>query len=190
METLTRIDVAASPTPLPGVLLLTFARHDDARGWFSRTFCRHSLEQLGIHLDPVQANLSLSRRRGTLRGLHYQLPPSAETKLVRCVAGKVHDVVLDLRPDSPAFGRHLAVELDGRESRAILVPPGCAHGFLTLTDETLVLYFVSAAWDPSRERGIRFDDPAFAIRWPFPPAVVSARDLAHPDFDPAIHLGP
>ncbi|GBD43047.1 dTDP-4-dehydrorhamnose 3,5-epimerase [bacterium HR40] len=196
METVTRVEGAAAselavtPTTLPGVLLLTFPRHDDRRGWFGRAFCRDSLRHLGIDLDPVQANLSLSRRRGTLRGLHYQLPPSAETKLVRCLAGAILDVVLDLRPHSPTFGRHMAVELEGGAPRAVLVPPGCAHGFLTLTDDTLVLYFVSARYDPARERGVRFDDPTFAIRWPFPPEVVSDRDLAHPDFDPAIHLRP
>lgn len=188
METVTLRDIELLASPLPGVALLAFHPRSDARGWFSRAFCREQLHHLGIDLDVVQANVSRSERRGTLRGLHYQLPPSAEVKLVRCLVGAIHDVVLDLRPSSPTFGRHFAVRLDETNARAVVVPPGCAHGFLTLTDSTVVLYLVSAAYDPARERGIRFDDPAFAIPWPFPPVIVSERDRAHPDFDPAWHL--
>lgn len=184
MEALTSSDIELLDRPLPGAAVLAFTPRVDSRGWFTRTFCATQLERLGLPLQVAQANVSRSDRRGTLRGLHYQLPPSAEAKLVRCIAGAVHDVVLDLRAGSPTFGRHFAVELDENNGRAVFVPPGCAHGFLTLTDGALVLYFVSARYDPARERGVRFDDPAFAIRWPFPPAVVSDRDLSHPDFDP------
>ncbi len=174
--------------PLPGVKLLELAPRFDERGFFARAFCRRTLAELGVELEVVQANLSRSRARGTLRGLHYQLPPSAETKLVCCPAGAIWDCVLDLRPESPTFGRHVAAVLSAADHRAMLVPPGCAHGFLTLEPDSLVLYFVSAAYDPARERGVRWDDPAFAIPWPFPPTVVSARDRAHPDFPRALPL--
>ncbi len=174
--------------PLPGVLLVASEPRRDERGFFARCFCRQELAARGVDPGVAQANLSHSRRRGTLRGLHYQLPPSAETKIVRCLRGRIHDVVLDLREGSPGFGRHCAFELGEGDGRAVVVPPGCAHGFLTLTDDVLVLYFVSAAYDPERERGIRWNDPAFAVAWPFPPAVISERDRDHPDFDPVWHL--
>lgn len=174
--------------PLPGVTVLQALPREDERGSFTRLFCQDELKGLGIARDVAQANLSRSSRRGTLRGLHYQIGPSAETKIVTCLAGAVHDVVLDLRPNSPAFGRSCAVELTAANRRLMMVPEGCAHGFMTLSDDALVLYFVSAAYDPVRERGVRWDDPAFAIPWPLRPSVVSARDRAHPDFDPTFHL--
>lgn len=174
--------------PLPGVRLLELAPRFDERGFFARAFCRTTLADLEADLEVAQANLSSSLARGTLRGLHYQLPPSAETKLVLCPAGAVWDCVLDLRPDSPSFGRWAAAELSATNHRAMLVPEGCAHGFLTLEPDSLVLYFVSAPHDPARERGVRWNDPRFAIAWPFEPTVISARDRAHPDFEPAFHL--
>jgi dTDP-4-dehydrorhamnose 3,5-epimerase len=174
--------------PLEGVRLLQLAPRYDERGFFARAFCRTTLTELDIDLPVVQANLSRSRARGTLRGMHYQLPPSAETKLVLCLTGAIWDCVLDLRRGSPSFGRWTAAELSAENHRAMLVPPGCAHGFLTLEPDSLVLYFVSAAHDPARERGVRWNDPAFAIAWPFEPRVVSARDRAHPDFVPTSHL--
>ncbi|BCX17846.1 MAG: dTDP-4-dehydrorhamnose 3,5-epimerase [Geminicoccaceae bacterium] len=174
--------------PLPGVRLLELAPRFDERGFFARAFCRTTLADLEIDLPVVQANLSRSHGRGTLRGLHYQLPPSAETKLVLCLEGAIWDCVLDLRPDSPSFGRWAAAELSATNHRAMLVPPGCAHGFLTLVPDCLVLYFVSAAYDPARERGVRWNDPTFAITWPFEPRILSERDRTHPDFAPAFHL--
>jgi len=174
--------------PLAGVRLLQLAPRYDERGFFARAFCRATLSELDVDLPVVQANLSRSRARGTLRGMHYQLPPSAETKLVMCLTGAIWDCVLDLRPGSPSFGRWTAAELSAENHRAMLVPPGCAHGFLTLEPDSLVLYFVSAAHDPARERGVRWNDPTFAIAWPFEPRVVSARDRAHPDFTPTFHL--
>lgn len=173
--------------PLPGVLVLEAARHADNRGFFQRCFCRAELEALGFPVEVAQGNVSFSERRGTLRGLHHQVGPSAERKLVTCLAGGVHDVVLDLRPDSPAYGRHAAVELTPENRRVLLVPEGCAHGFLTTADATLMLYLVTAPHDPARERGVRWDDPAFAIPWPFPPTVLSPRDAALPNFDPSHH---
>jgi dTDP-4-dehydrorhamnose 3,5-epimerase len=170
--------------PLPEVRLLELEPHQDERGFFARAFCRERLARLGVESTIEQANLSLSARRGTLRGMHYQLAPSAETKLVFCMRGALHDVVVDLRPDSPTFGRSIAALLDERNHRVMVVPPGCAHGFLTLADDTVAFYLVSTAYDPARERGIRFDDPFFAISWPFAPRIISVRDRSHPDFAP------
>ena len=174
--------------PLPGMMVLEAEPRGDRRGYFARCFCRAELEALGLRLGIEQANLSFSERVGTLRGLHHQLGPSAETKILTCLQGAAHDVVLDLRPASPAYGRHAAVELSPANGRVVVVPEGCAHGFLTLADATLVHYLVTAAYDPVRERGVRWDDPAFAISWPFPPTVISPRDAAHADFDPGHHL--
>lgn len=174
--------------PLPGMLVLQPEPRIDARGSFTRLFCREELAELGLEIDVAQANLSFSERAGTLRGLHYQLEPSAEVKILTCLGGALHDVVLDLRPDSPTYGSSAAVQLSEANSRILVVPRGCAHGFLTLQDSTLVAYLVTAPYDPVRERGIRWDDPAFGIVWPFPPEVISARDAGHPDFDPFFHL--
>ncbi len=173
--------------PMPGVLLLGTRPQHDERGWFQRSFCRRELAALGVDREIAQANLSHSARQGTLRGLHYQLGPSAETKLVTCVRGALWDVVLDLRRQSPTFGRHFAAELSAANHRMMVVPEGCAHGLLTLADDTLAWYLVSASYDPVRERGVRWNDPAFAIPWPSAPAVISARDASHPDYCPDQH---
>lgn len=175
--------------PLPGMLVLDPEPRTDARGSFARVFCREELRRMGVAGASIeQANVSRSLRRGTLRGLHYQLPPSAEIKVVSCARGALHDVVLDLRPDSPAFGRWAAVELTEDNGRIVVVPEGCAHGFLTLADDTVAHYLVTASYDPVRERGVRWDDPAFSISWPFAPSRLSERDAAHPDFNPGFHL--
>ena len=156
--------------PLPGMTVLEGEPREDARGYFARCFCRGELEALGLSAGVEQANLSFSEQAGTLRGLHYQLGTSAETKILTCLQGAAHDVVLDLRPNSPTYGRSVAVELSANNRRVVVVPEGCAHGFLTLPGATLVLYFVTAPYNPIRERGVRWDDPAFAIPWSFPPA--------------------
>jgi dTDP-4-dehydrorhamnose 3,5-epimerase len=171
--------------PLPGMLVLEGQPHEDARGSFMRCFCREAFQALGAEAGIAQANLSSSERAGTLRGLHWQVGSSAEAKIVTCIEGALHDVVLDLRPASPSYGRHEAVVLSARNRRLVVVPRGCAHGFLTLEDRTRVLYLVTAAYDPARERGVRWDDPAFAIPWPSHPRVISPRDAAFPDFDPS-----
>ena len=174
--------------PLPGMLLLEREPRMDHRGFFARCFCREELAAWGIGAGIEQANLSYSERAATLRGLHYQIGPSAETKVVTCLQGTLHDVVLDLRTDSPAFGRHAAVELSAANHRLLVIPEGCAHGFLTMQDATLLLYMVSRGYDPVRERAVRWDDPAFAVYWPTAPRVISSRDAAIPDFDPVHHL--
>ena len=174
---------------LPGTYLVDLEKREDERGFFARSFCRKEFEAQGLEGDFVQMNASLSVEVGTLRGMHYQLPPAEEVKLVRCIAGALWDVVLDLRRDSPTFGRHVGAELSAQNRRMMYVPRGCAHGFLTLEPNSEVLYMVSAFYAPQSERGVRWDDPAFAIDWPQSPSVVSERDRGHPDFDPAQHLG-
>jgi dTDP-4-dehydrorhamnose 3,5-epimerase len=175
------------PTPVQGAWLVEGVRRGDDRGFFARVFCEAEFAAQGLETRFVQANTSLSRRRHTLRGMHYQLPPSAEVKLVRCISGALFDVVLDLRPDSPSFARWFGAELSAENGRMLYVPRGCAHGFLTLQDDTGALYLVSDAYAPQQERGLRFDDPRFAIEWPSLPVEVSEKDRAWPDFDAAFH---
>jgi dTDP-4-dehydrorhamnose 3,5-epimerase len=172
--------------PLPGMLVLEAEPRADERGWFQRCFCRAELAALGVDAAVEQVNLSRSERRRTLRGLHYQAAPGAEAKIVTCLEGAVHDVVLDLRSRSPTFGRHAAVQLSPANRRILVVPAGCAHGFLTLAAGTQMLYLVTAAYDPALDRGVRWDDPAFAIPWPAAPEVISPRDAALPGFSATV----
>jgi dTDP-4-dehydrorhamnose 3,5-epimerase len=174
--------------PLPGMRLFELSPANDERGSFTRLFCRATLAELGFEGGAAQANLSRSTRAGTLRGLHYQLGEAAEAKLVTLVAGSICDVVLDLRPFSPTFRQHVRLELEATRPQAILIPAGCAHGFLTTADATTLLYFTSRPHAPVQERGVRWDDPSFAIDWPERPSVLSPKDRALPDFDPHWHL--
>lgn len=167
---------------LPGAFLLEPERLEDERGFFARIFCRRELEAHGLEPAVVQCSLSFNHRRGTVRGMHWQTPPAEEAKLVRCVRGAVHDVIVDLRPDSPTFERHAAVELDAENRLALYVPPGFAHGFQTLEDATELLYQMSELYTPERARGFRFDDPEVGIRWPLPVSVISERDRSLPPF--------
>lgn len=169
--------------PFPGVHLLARRPIADARGAFTRLFCRQRLAQLKIDAHVEQVNFSQSTFAGTWRGFHYQTGSSAETKIVSCVTGRIFDVVLDLRPGSPNHGETIGFELTAETMQAVVVPKGCAHGFLTLEPNCSVLYFVSAAYDPLLERGVRFDDPSIQVRWPQLPAVISERDRNHPDLD-------
>lgn len=167
---------------LPGAFLLEPERLEDERGFFARIFCRRELEAHGLNPGVAQCSLSFNRRRGTVRGMHWQAPPAEEAKLVRCVRGAVHDVIVDLRPDSPTFERHAAVELDAENRLALYVPPGCAHGFQTLEDSTELLYQMSEFYAPESARGFRFDDPEVGVRWPLPVSVISERDRSLPRF--------
>lgn len=171
------------PTPLAGAHLVELERRGDDRGFFARLFCEREFAAAGLETRFVQANNSLTARRGTLRGMHYQLPPAAEVKLVRCLRGALYDVILDLRPRSPTFGQSFGAELTAENRTMMYVPRGFAHGFLTLADDTEALYLVSAFYAPEEERGVRFDDPRFSIRWPIAPTEVSAKDRAWPDYD-------
>lgn len=156
-------------------------RHPDERGFFARTFCTNEFAIHGLNARIVQCSISFNRRRGTLRGLHYQAAPRAETKLVRCTRGAVYDVVLDLRGDSPTFRQWIGVELTEQKRNMVYIPEGCAHGFLTLADETEVFYQMSEFYALESARGVRWDDPAFRIDWPGKVEVISERDRTYPD---------
>jgi len=153
----------------------------DERGYFARAFCRREFEARGLPGGFVQSNVSFNSRRGTLRGMHLQLEPHAESKLVRCTRGTVFDVIVDLRPASPTCAHWAASELSAVNGRMLLVPPGCAHGYLTLEDDCEVFYQVTAEYHPPSEVGLRWDDPTIAIAWPSRPVCMSARDRDLPD---------
>ncbi|MEE4185298.1 MAG: dTDP-4-dehydrorhamnose 3,5-epimerase [Gammaproteobacteria bacterium] len=176
-------------TPLGGAKLIDLNRIGDDRGFFARVFCEREFAADGLVSQFVQVNNSLSADKGTLRGMHYQLAPHAETKLVRCIRGALWDVIIDLRPDSPTFGQHFGAELSAENRRMMYVPKGFAHGFLTLEDHTEAFYFVDEFYAPDLERGIRWNDPEFGIDWPIEPVIVSDKDRGHRDFERAWHLG-
>lgn len=171
------------PTPLEGAFLIDLEKRGDERGFFARVFCKEEFKAFDLETEIVQANCSLSREKGTLRGLHYQLSPAAETKLVRCLSGAIYDVILDIRPDSPTFGKSFGEILTPENRRMLYVPRGFAHGFLTLEKDSEILYLVSAAYSSTLERGIRWNDPQFSISWPMEPTVISDRDRSHPDYE-------
>ncbi len=171
------------PTELPGVYIIEPQPCHDERGFFARTWCRDEFAAHGLNTEWVQCNVSFNRKAGTLRGLHWQEAPHQEVKLVRCTAGAVYDVVLDLRPQSPTFRRWLAVELTADNHRAVYIPEGCAHGFQTLVDDTEVHYHMGTRYHPEAARGVRWDDPAFGIVWPpCESRTIAPRDRSFPDF--------
>jgi dTDP-4-dehydrorhamnose 3,5-epimerase len=174
-------------TPLFGAHLIELERRGDDRGFFARLFCEREFGDAGLQTHFVQINNSVSALKGTLRGLHFQLPPAAEVKVVRCVKGALFDVILDLRPDSPSFGKWFGAELDENNRLMMYVPRGCAHATLALTNDVEIIYLVSAFYSPDHERGIRYDDPRFEIKWPLVPNEVSPKDRNWPDFDPIFH---
>lgn len=168
-----------------GVFLIEPERRTDERGFFARTWCRQEFEARSIHLSWVQCNISFNKKRGTLRGLHYQTAPWGEPKLVRCTRGAIYDVIVDLRPGSPHYGRWAATELTAENRHMLYVPEGFAHGFQTLADETEVFYQMAQYYHPEAARGLRWDDPALAIDWPeCAERILSARDLEYPNFAP------
>lgn len=171
-----------SELELPGAWRVELEPHEDERGFFARTFCEKEFAAHGLVTRYPQCNLSHSRHAGTLRGMHYQAAPHGEVKLVRCVRGAIHDVIVDIRAGSPSRGRWLGVELDARRRTALYIPEGFAHGLLTLQDDTEVFYQMGASYVPEAQRGFRWDDPAFGIEWPFPPRTISERDRTWPDF--------
>jgi dTDP-4-dehydrorhamnose 3,5-epimerase len=172
-----------APTTLPGVWIVTPDLQEDLRGFFARTWCEREFAAVGIRDRWVQSSISFNKTRGTLRGLHYQRAPHAEAKLVRCTMGRIFDVVLDLRHDAPTFKQHVAVELTATNRAMIYIPPGLAHGFQTLEDETEVFYQMSTFYAPGHGAGVRWSDPAFGIAWPIPDPIMSERDRDYPDFD-------
>lgn len=167
---------------LPGVRIVEPERMADERGFFARTWCRREFENAGLDRNLVQCSISYNRHRGTLRGMHYQTAPSAEAKLVRCTTGAIYDVALDLRRNSPTYKQWRSVELTADNRRALYIPAGLAHGFLTLCDESEVLYQISEFYAPEHARGVRWNDPAFGIQWPGEVVVMSERDRSYPDF--------
>jgi dTDP-4-dehydrorhamnose 3,5-epimerase len=172
-----------SPTDIEGVVVVDLTPAADARGFFARLHCPEAFAAAGFPFLPVQTSLSRNTAAHTLRGLHYQAAPYGEGKLVRVVRGRIFDVALDLRPASPTHRRWTAAELSADNGRALLIPDGVAHGFLTLEAGTDVLYQIDRAFTPGHERGVRWDDPAFSIAWPGRPAVISERDAAYPDYE-------
>lgn len=170
-------------TKLPGVIELRLEIKSDERGFFARTWCRNEFERHGLDPQLVQCSLSFSTLKGTLRGMHYQAAPHAETKLVRCTHGSAYDVLVDLRPQSPTFKNWVALILSAENRNMVYVPHGCAHGFLTLEDKTEVFYQMSQFYDAGSARGVRWDDPAFGIAWPAEVEVISERDRTYPDFE-------
>ena len=171
-----------TPLPIAGSCLIELDCHSDERGFFARQFCREEFARQALETQFVQANNSLSYSKGTLRGLHYQLEPMDEVKLVRCIRGSLYDVILDLRRDSPSFSQSYGTVLSETNRNMLYVPKGCAHGFLTLMENSEVFYMVSAFYSREYERGIRWNDPFFKIDWPMDPTVISERDQSHPDF--------
>ena len=165
-------------TPLPGVWLIEIEPREDQRGYFARTWCREEFARQGIVAEFTECCESFNARRGTLRGLHYQVPPHEQSKLVRVVCGAIYDVVLDLRADSPTFRHWFTWELSHTNQRQLYIPHGCAHGFQTLYDDTIVLYQLTAPHHDASFRVVRWNDPAFAITWPEPPTVIHPRDTA------------
>jgi dTDP-4-dehydrorhamnose 3,5-epimerase len=172
--------VIFTETELPGAFVIDPCPIEDERGFFARSFCAEEFAAHGLPVHMPQSSVSYNRHRGTLRGLHFQAAPHTEEKLVRCTAGAIYDVIVDLREGSPTHHRWLGFELSAENRRALFVPRDIAHGFLTLADHTEVLYMISVPYAAGFERGVRWNDPAFGIRWPFEPVHIAARDAAYP----------
>jgi dTDP-4-dehydrorhamnose 3,5-epimerase len=169
-------------TELQGAFVIELDKMEDNRGFFARSWCQQEFEEHGLVPRVVQANLSFNDKAGTLRGMHYQISPYEETKLVRCTRGALYDVILDLRPESPTYKRWIGVELTEQNYKMLYVPASFAHAFITLEDNTEAAYFVSEAYTPGAERGLRWDDPTFGITWPRSVEVISGKDANWPDF--------
>lgn len=167
-------------TPLAGAFVIELEPASDERGFFARAFCAGEFAERGLDARCAQSNLCLNHRRGTLRGMHFQLPPVAEAKLVRCIRGAIFDVIVDLRPGSPTFLRHFGVTLSQENRRTLYVPPLFAHGYQVLEDDTELYYQMSEPYTPGFERGFRYDDPQAAISWPLPVTVISEKDASLP----------
>jgi dTDP-4-dehydrorhamnose 3,5-epimerase len=169
-------------TPLKGAYIIEPERLEDERGFFARTWCQREFKAHGLGTELAQCNISFNRRKGTLRGMHYQSAPHAETRLVRCTSGIVYDVIVDLRPQSVTYKRWFSIELTAENHRMLYVPEGFAHGFITLRDDTEVFYQMSEFYAPEFARGVRWNDPAFGIEWPENVQVMAEHDRRYPDF--------
>lgn len=171
-------------TKLQGVFEIHLELRHDERGFFARSWCEKEFAEHGLNPRLVQCNISFNTHKGTLRGMHFQAPPFAEEKLVRCTKGKLYDVVVDLRPQSPSYKKWVGVELSESNRHMLYIPEGCAHGFLTLEKETEIFYQMSEFYNAESARGVRWDDGAFGIQWPEAVKVISERDRTYPDFEP------
>lgn len=171
------------PLQVSGAVRIVPQPHEDERGLFSRIFCEEEFSGAGLPVHFPQMSISVNRRKGTVRGMHYQAEPHGEVKVVRCARGAIHDILIDLRRRSPTFGKSVAVELTQRNLLAVFIPPGIAHGFQTLEDDTEVHYMMDHAFVPQSARGVRWNDPAFQVEWPLEISVLSERDATYPDFD-------
>jgi dTDP-4-dehydrorhamnose 3,5-epimerase len=172
------------PTKLPGVWIVDLEKHEDERGFFARTWCRREFEEHGLNPNLVQSSVSFNRKKGTLRGMHYQIAPHAESKLIRCTRGAIYDVAVDLRMTAPTYKKWIAVELTAKNSRALYIPEGFAHGFQSFEDNTEVFYQMSEFYQPECSRGIRWNDPALNIQWPIANPFLSDRDYNLPCLPP------
>lgn len=172
-------------THLRGAYIIDIEKREDQRGFFARSWCQREFEEQGLSAQIVQANIAYNRLRGTLRGMHYQHPPYAEIKLIRCTRGAIYDVIVDLRPDSPTYCQWIGVELTAANYRMLYVPEGFAHGYQTLADDVEVVYQVSQFYTPGAEGGARYNDPAFGIEWPVEVSLISDKDRTWADFQPA-----
>lgn len=170
------------PLDLPGAFVIEPDRHADVRGYFARTFCEKEFVDQGLEPRISQCSVSFNHRKGTLRGMHYQAAPFEEVKVVRCNRGAIYDVIIDLRPASPAFKKWFGVRLDEENGHMLYIPKGFAHGFQTLLDETEVFYQMSQVFSPQHSRGVRWNDPAFSIEWPEDERIILERDQDYPDF--------
>jgi dTDP-4-dehydrorhamnose 3,5-epimerase len=175
------------PTPLAGAYTIDLEKREDERGFFARAFCVNEFDNVQLDHNIVQINNSLSKDKGTLRGIHYQLAPKAETKIVRCIRGSLYDVIVDLRPDSPTFLKWFGAELSAENRTMMFVPKGFGHAFMTLEENTEAFYMVTEFYAPEYERGIRWNDPKINIQWPIEPVIISDKDQKHPDFDLHYH---
>ena len=173
------------PLPIAGAMLVQIEPQRDARGFFARTYCASEFAAAGLPTQVVQASVSYNETTGTVRGMHFQLPPSRESKLVRCVRGALYDVLVDLRPQSATYLQHLGVTLDEENRAAVFIPHGVAHGFQTLSPRTELLYQMTDVYAPKLAAGVRWNDPAFNISWPQQVSSISYRDTQYPDFDRA-----
>ena len=171
-------------TTLKGAFVIEMEKFEDKRGFFARAWCQREVEANGLISRVTQTNISFNKKRGTLRGMHYQVAPYEQVKLVRCTAGAIYDVIIDLRPDSPTFRKWTGVELTAENYTMLYVPENVAHGFQTLEDNTEVTYQVSQFYSPESERGVRYDDPVFQVAWPLPVEVISEKDIAWPYCSP------
>jgi dTDP-4-dehydrorhamnose 3,5-epimerase len=171
-------------TELPGAIVIDIQKIEDERGFFAYGYDVQEAADHGLNLKLVQAKISFNHKKGTVRGMHWQTAPALETKLIRCTRGAIHDVIVDLRPGSPTYGKHISVELSADNRRILFVPAQFAHGYQTLVDSTEVTYQVDTAYAPTCERGLRHDDPALGIHWPLPVTLMSPKDRKWPAFTP------